>query len=202
MLAPVMKQRELEMTLQSLRSYDHPDPGLEQYQTPPTIAADVLYTALGMGDVRGKTVIDLGCGTGVYAIGASLLGAGEVVGVDVDPAVLRIARENAESKGCCIDFFVKDVKEVVGRFDTCVQNPPFGAQQRHADVPFLNKAVEIAGVVYTIHNSQTADFVEMKVTDVNRAVTYKKQYSFEIRHTFEFHRKEREAFDVTLFRIE
>jgi putative methylase len=197
-----MKQKELEMILQSLKSYESPEPSLEQYPTPPVMAADVLYSAFGMGDIGGKTVIDLGCGTGVFAIGANLLGASEVVGVDVDPSVLRIARENAEANKCSIDFLEMEVEKVAGRFDTCVQNPPFGAQKKHADLPFLNKALEIAGVTYTIHNTQTADFIEKTVADLDRVVTYKKQYSFDIKHTFEFHRKERKAFEVTLFRVE
>ena len=45
----------------------------------------MLYHALMKGDIEGKTVCDLGCGTGVLAIGAALLGADRVKGVDSDP---------------------------------------------------------------------------------------------------------------------
>lgn len=42
---------------------------------------------------------DLGCGTGMLGIGAALMGAGLVVGFDVDPAALEIAARNAEAVG-------------------------------------------------------------------------------------------------------
>ena len=44
---------------------------------------------------RFEQVLDVGCGTGVLAIAAARCGAGEVVGTDIDPVSVRIARENA-----------------------------------------------------------------------------------------------------------
>ncbi|ETA80168.1 50S ribosomal protein L11 methyltransferase [Youngiibacter fragilis] len=43
---------------------------------------------------KGDTVFDIGTGSGILAIGASLLGAGEVVGVDLDPVAVDSAKEN------------------------------------------------------------------------------------------------------------
>jgi ribosomal protein L11 methyltransferase len=42
----------------------------------------------------GSDVIDLGCGSGILAIAAAKLGAGRVLGVDIDPQAVRTAREN------------------------------------------------------------------------------------------------------------
>jgi len=42
----------------------------------------------------GMNVIDLGCGSGILAITAVKLGAGKVLGLDVDPQAIRVAREN------------------------------------------------------------------------------------------------------------
>lgn len=42
------------------------------------------------------TVIDYGCGSGVLAIAAKRLGAGEVIGIDIDPQAVETARRNAE----------------------------------------------------------------------------------------------------------
>ena len=44
----------------------------------------------------GHRVIDVGTGTGILAMGAACLGAGEVVAVDVDPVAVKVARENVE----------------------------------------------------------------------------------------------------------
>jgi putative methylase len=201
-LNPDVKQRELEMILQELEGVDMPDPKLEQYATPAKVAADLLYLASGNGDIIDKDVIDLGCGNGIFTIGACLLGAKRCLGVDLDPSAIEVAKRNSVKVGSEVDFQCLNVKDVDERFDTCIQNPPFGAQNRHADVPFLHKAVSIADTVYTIHNSKTADFILNEVERLGGTVSLTKEYEFEIPHTFDFHRKERVFFNVTLFRIE
>ncbi len=44
----------------------------------------------------GSRVIDVGTGSGILAIGAALLGAEDVLAVDIDPDAVRVARQNAE----------------------------------------------------------------------------------------------------------
>lgn len=55
--------------------------------------------ALGALDLAGQRVLDVGTGSGVLAIAAALLGAEWVLGVDIDPITIPIARENAEQNG-------------------------------------------------------------------------------------------------------
>lgn len=50
-------------------------------------------------DIKGKSVIDYGCGSGILAIGAALLGAGSVIGVDTDPQAITASDENARRNG-------------------------------------------------------------------------------------------------------
>ena len=53
----------------------------------------------------GDSVLDYGCGSGILAIAAARLGAGRIVGVDIDPAAVEAARENARRNGVSGDFF-------------------------------------------------------------------------------------------------
>ncbi len=47
----------------------------------------------------GQKVLDAGCGSGILAIAAAMLGAGQVLGVDVDREAVRVASENIEKNG-------------------------------------------------------------------------------------------------------
>jgi putative methylase len=70
---------------------------LEQYPTGAHLAACVLHAAAERDDVDGRVVVDLGVGGGVLGIAASMMGAKRVVGVDVDPAAIELARENCDA---------------------------------------------------------------------------------------------------------
>ncbi len=49
---------------------------------------------------EGDTVLDVGCGSGILAICASKLGAGQSGAYDIDPQAVEVARENCEVNGC------------------------------------------------------------------------------------------------------
>jgi putative methylase len=196
-----MKQKTLEIKLQQIPPHPTPQPALEQYPTPANIAADMLYRAHAKGDIAGRKVIDLGCGTGIFAIGAALLGAEKVTAVDIDEKAVDVAQNIARNLKVDIEFVVSDVEVVNGHWDTAIMNPPFGAQKKHADRPFLKKAMEVADVIYSLHLTKTRDFIQKEVEKFGGAITDRKTYEFEIRYTFEFHEKEKAHFDVTLFRI-
>ena len=73
-----MKKKDLEIRLERVRPFKEPSAALEQYPTPATIASDILFSAYANGDVAERTVNDLGCGTGIFAIGDKLLDAEKV----------------------------------------------------------------------------------------------------------------------------
>ena len=194
--AHTMKKKDLEIALQSVDNFPDPDPSLEQYMTPATMASDILFDAYRAGDVEGMKVIDLGCGTGMFSIGAWLMGAGMVRGFDISLPALETARRNAERLGADVDFVNLPVKDVDEGADTVFMNPPFGCQNKNADRPFLDKALETAECVYSIHMANTVYFVGEYCERKGRSLVSYKIYKYEIPHTFSFHTRMKKTVDV------
>lgn len=55
-----------------------------------------------------ESVLDYGCGSGILAIAASKLGAGKVIGIDIDPQAVQSARDNAERNAVDAQFYLPD----------------------------------------------------------------------------------------------
>ncbi len=193
-----MKKKQLEILLQRLEGFPNPSPEKEQYATPAPVAAEMLYIAHLRGELT--NVCDLGCGTGVLAIGAALLGA-RAVGVEIDPDALTTAKANAARLGVSVDFVRGDVGSIALKgFETVVMNPPFGAQKASAgDRAFLRKATEVADVVYSLHNAGSEGFIRRFVEPCSVEEIYR--IPFPMKRCFEFHTKSIKTFEVELYRI-
>jgi putative methylase len=196
-----MKKRDLEIRLESVAPFVDPDPSLEQYPTPSSIATDILFTAYANGDIEGMKVVDLGCGTGMFAIGAALLGASAVIGFDVSQKALDVARGNCERLGADVDLRLSDVRDVTEEADTVLMNPPFGSQRKGADRPFLEKAMELSPCVYSIHMARTGSFLDEFVASRGRGIVSRKVYKYDIPHTFSFHSRIKQSVDVMVVNI-
>lgn len=73
----------------------------------------------------GQKVIDVGTGSGILAIGAAMLGAGEVLAIDIDPDAVRVAGENARANGVADRIAVRQgnlLDHVDETCDICVAN--------------------------------------------------------------------------------
>jgi len=82
------------------------DPGLAfGTGTHPTTALCLEW--LDAQDLVGKTVIDYGCGSGILAIAALLLGAASATGFDNDPQALTATLDNAQQNGCAEKLAMK-----------------------------------------------------------------------------------------------
>ena len=194
-------KRQLEVQLGKLKTLQTPNLRLEQYPVSPEVAGELLYmSGFEHGDLKGR-VIDLGTGTGRLAIGSALMGSREVVGVDVDEKALALARENAETVGARVEWRLSDVSNVQGRFDAVVMNPPYGTRTSHADTKFLEKAFQLAPVVYSIHKASTRSFLLRFVDDHGRRVEEARNMTMKIPHLFDFHNKKWQSVDVDLLRI-
>jgi len=200
-----MKLKNLEMALQRLSGYSCPRAALEQYQTPAPLAARLLFHALMKGDIREKKICDPGSGTGVLAIGASLLGADQVQGIDIDKNAIQVAEENATLLGADVEFIVADIcdttlPERLGCSDTVIMNPPFGAQKAHADRSFIDLALRLAPVTYSIFNAGSVQFI--KTYTAERAeIDEKVGGIFPLKRTFSFHTQDVQEIGVEILRL-
>jgi len=204
-----MRLRDLEIALEATERRSEREVRLEDYPTPATIAAAIIYAAqMEHGDIVDKVVCDLGCGDGVFALGAALMGARRVIGVDIQSKALKVCQRNSKLLGTdgTTDWVLGEVSSLEFRetIDTVVSNPPFGVKKRGADLVFLRKALSIARVTYSIHlaGEKNRQFLTRNIEKLGGIVTQVETFEFPIRRLFEFHRKERHMTRVDLYRIE
>lgn len=80
------------------------DPGLAfGTGTHPTTRMCLRWVATHEAAVRGRRVLDYGCGSGILAIGAALFGAAPIDAVDIDPAAIQSTQDNARANGVTLD---------------------------------------------------------------------------------------------------
>jgi len=201
-------RRALARRLGVVQDFQDPDASLEQYATSAEVAASLVHVADERGDLADASVLDLGAGTGMLALAAALRGPKRVVGVDVDPAPLRTARENATRVGATadVDWVVGDATDLpLSLSDVVVlSNPPFGAQDgnEHADRAFLDQIASVATVSYTVHNAGSREFVESYVADAGGEVTDAFAVELDVDDQFEFHDADRAVVDAEAYRID
>ncbi len=88
---------------------------------------------------KDKTVLDVGCGSGILAIASLLLGAESAVGVDIDELAVKTAEENAQLNNVSSRFTAVHgsfTEKVDGKFDIIVANIVADA------IMFLSKGVK------------------------------------------------------------
>jgi ribosomal protein L11 methyltransferase len=100
----------------------HLDPGLA-FGTGTHATTALCLEWLDSADLRGKTLLDYGCGSGVLAIAALKLGAAAATGMDIDPQAVTAARGNAADNGEARHLtVVGSDAEIEGQFDVIVAN--------------------------------------------------------------------------------
>jgi len=203
----LVRRHILERVLALVEPYPSPKAHLEQYTIPVETAAEMLFVAAYINpDIIGKTVADLGCGTGRLAIGAALLGARETVGVDIDKVAVEVAKKNAEKTGVGekTSWIAADIDALRGTFDTVLQNPPFGVQRRRADRKFLLKSLELAHRVYSLQKGGESNraFIKRFIEGQRGKVTGIFPMKLVIPRMFGFHTKTKYKVDVDLYRME
>jgi ribosomal protein L11 methyltransferase len=90
--------------------------------------------ALQSIDLRDRTVLDIGCGSGVLAIGAVMLGARSALGIDIDPDALGNANDNAKLNSVTpsVRFEERDFRDLSISADIIVANLTGGLLEKSA----------------------------------------------------------------------
>lgn len=197
----------LERRLSELSTFADPKVEYEQYPTPADLAAHLVHLADVQGDLSGRTVVDLGTGTGLLALGAATRNPERVLGVERDSDALSLARENETdfSPETAVEWLLGDATRapLCCSDATVLMNPPFGAQcgNVHADREFLETASEIAAVSYSIHNAGSQAFVESFAADNDGEVTHAFRAELALEKQYDHQTSEREVIDAEVFRI-
>jgi ribosomal protein L11 methyltransferase len=84
----------------------------------------LMLEYLGLTELQGKNVLDLGTGTGILAIGASRFGASRVVAIDNEPWTVENCRENCAANHCNnIQVLLgENLQEITETFDLILAN--------------------------------------------------------------------------------
>ncbi|MEK6946831.1 MAG: METTL5 family protein [Nanoarchaeota archaeon] len=208
----MMSKSRLAILLSKLEVFKDPKVMKEQYPTDSEVAASMLWNAYVLGDIEGRVIADLGCGTGILGIGALLLGADKVSFIDMDKGVLEVAKSNilkVESESLehiglisKAEFICKDIQKVNIKAGVVLENPPFGTKVKHSDRLFLEKALETAPIVYSFHKSESKTFLEGFAAKKNARITHIWDFEFPLKASFEFHRRQIHRINVSCFRFE
>ncbi|EME30018.1 Methyltransferase-like protein 5 [Galdieria sulphuraria] len=203
-----MQLWQIEELLADLKTFENPNIFWEQYTTPPHIAAFLVQIAENsFGDLKGKLVADLGCGTGMLCAAMHYFGANSIVGIDVDESALAIAKVNTIQCGLPVELLQSNITELPFNsavFDTVVMNPPFGTRRKGIDVVFLEKAIEIVypgGSIYSLHKTCTRSYLYRKILQRKCEGEVLGKFIFNLSKTFAFHRMESMDIEVDLWRL-
>ena len=187
-----------------------PKLNLEQYLTPPNIAASIVtFIDEEYKDIDGKYLLDLGTGTGMLGIGCSYLGAYSC-GVDISQVAINVAKKNSIQLGVSnFDCICSDVSKA-GRyftpktFETVLMNPPFGTKDLPGiDITFLEAAINLCrGSIYSLHKRTTRKHIMNYGDSKNLNTEIIAEIRFDISHTYAFHKKKLVDIDVDLVKFD
>ena len=189
----------LSKLIQKVPDFIEAKPQLEQYMTPVDIATFMLLNAFAEGDFK-QEVVDFGCGTGRLAIGAAFLGA-EVSAIDIDNEAISIGKKYAEKKDLAIKWMEMPIQNWNRKIDTVIMNPPFGAQRPGADREFIQKALQVARKVWTIHLADSSKFIDRFVEDNGGKILACWEMEMELKRTMKHHSRESKKVKAILYHL-
>ena len=201
-----MKLKNIISSLESLETFSSPKDYLEHYQTPPSIAGEMIHYISNNYSLNNYSIADLGCGTGILGISAALCGCKNVFLFDIDEEALDIAKNNIEQLELedNIQIIQMDVNQLRQcnklnkYFDLVITNPPFGIRSENgADIEFLKTASYICNnIIFSLHKFSTINFLKKfyNKNGINDIKSFKIEYN--LPKTYKFQKKKEKNIDV------
>jgi ribosomal protein L11 methyltransferase len=126
-------------------------------------------------EYAGKTILDLGCGSGILSLAALSLGAARARAVDVDPDAVRITIENAARCGFAdrVEADTTAIGAIVGSFPVVLANI-----QAEVLVPLANEIIArvdpggllvLSGILETQQDRVLAAYPELELLEAPRS---------------------------------
>lgn len=137
------------------------DPGLAfGTGSHPTTRLCLQWLAQNMPAQQGATVLDYGCGSGILAIAAKKMGAGVVLGTDIDPQAVQSATDNASLNETQAQFVLPDGVQPESQYQIVLANILSNPLKLLA--PALVSHVQLGGylVLSGILERQTEEMIE------------------------------------------
>ena len=201
-----MKLKNIISELESLETFSSPKDYLEQYQTPPSVAGEMIHYISNNYNLNNYSIAYLGCGTGILGISAALCGCKNVFLFDIDEEALDIAKNNIEKLELedNIQIIQMDVNQLRNcnklnkYFDLVITNPPFGIRSENgADIEFLKTASYICNnTIFSLHKFSTINFLKKfyNKKGINDIKSFKIEYN--LPKTYKFQKKKEKNIDV------
>jgi len=144
------------------------DPGLA-FGTGSHVSTRLILKFLERNVRAGSRVLDYGCGSGILAIVAAKLGAGEIAAVDIDPQALEATGSNARQNGVALQVSAPEALPP-GSYDLIVANilagPLIALEPLLASRTRTGGQIALSGIL----ESQAADVVASYARDFDAAV--------------------------------
>jgi len=149
-----------------------------------------------------------------------LFGCKEIIAIDIDEDALEIAQKNWDSfsfdqpihflKGNleeitfekqCLYLGEEKLYQFENVIDVVITNPPFGTKKKGIDILFLQKALQISKVVYSLHKTSTRQFVLKKAKEWGAIGKVVAELRYDIPQMYKFHKKESLDIQVDFIRF-
>ena len=193
----MLTKNNLAIQLSQLKCFTHPKIQLEQYALDSETASFIVWTAFLNKDIEKRVIADLGAGPGILAKGCLLLNARKVYCVEKEGEAFLVLKQNIQEKNAIL--INSNIQDFHKKVDVVIQNPPFGTKQKHADRIFLEKAMELAPKIYSLHKITSRSFITALAHDHGFEVQQLIPLSATLKATYTFHKKHRKQIQLGLW---